>query len=134
MMRVPRLLSLALALSLLCLPACASRGADFTILSTKNVELSRVDLQNMEFSRNIEASDSRFWFLFIPFGAAPDMEEAVDHCLEQGGGDFMTSAVVYESAWSVILFSYSDIRIKGDVGNSITGRPIVGAGTNSSGQ
>ena len=100
--------------------SCSVREGDFTILSTKNVEISRVDLKKIDFQRNIKGSDGRFTLLIIPFGSAPTLEEAVDHCLESGKGDFMTSAVLYHTKWSVILFGWEDWTIKGDVGNSLS--------------
>jgi hypothetical protein len=105
---------------LLLLSGCAIRQGDFTILSTKNVEISRVDLKRIDFTRNVKGSDSRFWFLFIPFGAPPLLEEAADAALEKGGGDFMTSAVVYSTAWHAVLFGWESWTIKGDVGDSLS--------------
>ena len=105
---------------LLLTSACTTRQGTFTILSTKNVEISRVDLKRIDFQRNVEGSDGRFWFLFIPFSVAPKVEEACDRCLEQGNGDFMTSAVLYSTSWSCLLFSYDSWSLKGDVGNSLS--------------
>ena len=47
------------------------------------------------------------------------VKEAVDNALENGEGDFMTSAVVYDHWWSILLVSWRSIEIKGDVGNSL---------------
>lgn len=111
-------LVIALAVSLLA--GCATRQGTFTVLSTKNTEISRVDLKRVHFTRNVSGQDSRFWFLCIPFGSAPLLEEAADECLEKGHGDFMTSAVIYRTAWTVILFSYGAWRVEGDVGDSLS--------------
>jgi len=100
--------------------SCSTRHGDFTILSSKNVEISRVDLKRVDFTRNVEGVDSRFSLLLIPFGAEPIMEEAVDACIEKGGGDFMTSAVIYHTNWSVILFGWEQWKVKGDVGDSLS--------------
>lgn len=99
---------------------CTVRQANFTLLSTKNVEISRVDLKRIQLVRNQEASDGRLWFLFIPLAGEPTLEDATDKCLENGGGDFMTSAVVSTSWWSILLFSYGSWNVKGDVGNSLS--------------
>jgi hypothetical protein len=114
-------LSAGLAAVLLLGPGCATRQGTFTVLSTKNTEISRVDLKRVNFTRNVEGKDSRFWFLFIPFGSAPTIENASDECLERGSGDFMTSAVIYRTAWTVILFSYGSWMVQGDVGDSLSG-------------
>jgi hypothetical protein len=104
----------------LTMAGCANRIGDFTIVSTKNVEISRVDLKRVDFTRGVEGGNGRWWVLFIPLGPAPNMKEAVDRCLERGHGDFMTSAVIYERNWHVILFGHEAIEVKGDVGNSLS--------------
>lgn len=109
-----------LALACLLLAGCTTRHGTFTVLSTKNTEISRVDLKRVTFTRNVTGKDGRFWFLFIPFGSAPLLENAADDCLEKGRGDFMTSAVIYRTAWTVILFSYTSWSLEGDVGDSLS--------------
>ncbi len=99
---------------------CTTRQGTFTVLSTKNTEISRVDLKRVRFTRNLEGSDKRFWILFIPIGSRPRLENAADKCMERGNGDFMTSAVVYNTEWSILLFSYGSWKIKGDVGDSLS--------------
>ena len=119
-MKANRWAALILCAAVLASSGCAVRHGTFTVLSTKNTEISRIDLKRVNFTRNIRGKDSRFWFLFIPFGSAPTLEEACDECLERGHGDFMTSAVVYRTAWTVILFSYGSWTIDGDVGDSLS--------------
>ncbi len=112
-------ISIVLAIAVLGF-GCTIRHADFTVLSNKNVEISRVDLKRIQLVRNQEGRDGRLWFLIFPLGMSPTLEEAVDQCLEDGGGDFMTSAVISRKWWSFILFSYGAWYIKGDVGNSLS--------------
>lgn len=111
------LLALALALAL-CLSGCVSPMGDFTLISSKNVEISRVDLKRIKMKKGIEGSDGRFSFLLIPFGRAPSLEEAVDDALETGGGDFMVSTRIYRTSWSVILFGWESYSVEGNVGSS----------------
>ncbi len=99
---------------------CTLRQANFTVLSTKTVEISRIDLKKVDLVKNRQGKSSRLWFLFIPFGGPPTLEDAVDRCLENGGGDFMTSSVFYTNNWSILLFSYGSWIVKGDVGNSLS--------------
>ncbi len=35
-------------------------------------------------------------------------------------GDFMTSAVIYRTGWSILLFSYGAWTLEGDVGDSLS--------------
>ena len=114
---VSRLAILSLIIGL---AGCTTREGTFTVLSTKNSEISRVDLKRIQFQRNVAGGDSRFWLLFIPFGSAPKIENAVDECLENGKGDFMTSAVLYSTDWSILLFSYGSWTVEGDVGDSLS--------------
>lgn len=98
---------------------CSTIVGRFSILSTKNVELSRVDLKEIGLQRNVEGSDGRVWFLFIPLGFSPTVEAAADRVLEHGRGDFMVSARVEFFFWSFFLFSYESYRVYGDVGDSL---------------
>lgn len=117
-MRTTKLFLLA-CLNVLWLPACKSELGRFTILSTKNVELSRVDLKRISVQRGITASEGRFWFLFIPFGGSPSVLRLSDECLNKGRGDFMVNARVNEFGWTCLLFSWGSLEVTGDVGDSM---------------
>ena len=107
-----------LLLAGLTLAGCAFDEGNFTVLSTKNCEISRIDLKTVNFRRDVEGSDGRAWFLFIPLGALPNFYRAADDCLRQGNGDFMTSARTSYFCWSVLLVSWESERVLGDVGNA----------------
>src|SRR5438105_15582508 len=98
---------------------CATDQGRFPIMSTKNVEVSRVDLKHIPFVRDVQGADGRFWFLFIPFGSSPTLAKAMDDCLKHGNGDFMTSARIESFFWSALLCSYESWRVTGDVGDSL---------------
>lgn len=66
----------------------------------------------------MKGTDGRLWFLFIPFGGEPSIKEAVDRCMDNGNGDFIERARIYQTSWSVLLFSYGNYKVIGDVGNS----------------
>ena len=100
--------------------ACTTHHGNFTILTTKNVEMSRVDIQQIKVTRDVSASKGRFKLLFIPFGSSPTIEDAVNACLKKGEGDFMISTKVNHTKWSVILFGWEQWKIKGDVGDSLS--------------
>lgn len=97
---------------------CTVRQTGFTVLSTKHVELSRIDLKETDTALKQTGRDSRLWILFIPFGGNPTLENAVNQCLENGKGDFIINPIVDSSWWSLILFSYGSWYVTGDVGNS----------------
>ena len=114
---MPRLLPLVCCALLLLTSGCATRLGDFTIISSKNVEISRVDLKTVQYKRNIQGSDGRFWFIFIPFGGAPNIENAVTDACNEGEGDFVTSATIYRISWWFI-FGWESYEVEGDVGLS----------------
>ena len=46
-------------IALLLAPGCSTRVGDFTLISTKNVEISRVDLKKVPFKRNVVGGDGQ---------------------------------------------------------------------------
>lgn len=105
---------------IVCFFGCTVRQTGFTVISTKNVELSRIDLKETNVVRNQSGRDSRLWILFIPLSGNPTLENAVNECLENGKGDFIINPVVRSTGWSFfLLFSFGSWHITGDVGNSL---------------
>jgi|GEM_PF-418598 len=95
---------------------CAHRIGDFSVLSSGAPQYASMDKAMV--TQSVEGKDGRLWFLFIPLGGAPNLEEAVDDCLDKGKGDFIERARLYQNAWSILLFSYGSFSVIGDVGNS----------------
>ncbi len=98
------------------LGGCSFRLADMTVVSTKNVTFDKVDLDKMPQVRGIVGKDSKFMFLFIPFGY-PVLENAIDDALEKGGGDVMIDAVLYSKGWW-FLVGENTLEVKGTVVNT----------------
>lgn len=96
--------------------ACTTRLGDFSLLSTGTPQYAT--MPEAPIVRTVKASDGRLWFLFIPLGSAPNLEEAVDRAMDLGNGDFLERVRLYSTVWSIGLFSYSSYTVKGDVGNS----------------
>jgi len=109
-----RLLTVAVvAGALLMTSGCATRIADLTVTSTKNVEFSH---ERELVGRAVEGVDTQHWFLFIPLGSAPNLEEALDDGLESVDGDFYTSVVIYDAGWWIpFVYGQSKFIVKGDV-------------------
>jgi hypothetical protein len=80
--------------SFLLLTGCATnRFADFTVVSTKNVDLTLLTPEAIEAGVKAEGQDLTFW-------SAPNMETAIDNALEKGNGNVMLDAVVsFRSGW-----------------------------------
>ena len=112
---------MALCAATLTFAGCGGRIAQFTVVSNKNVELSRVDLKKTPPVRDVKGESTQWWILsLIPLGGSPTIEDAMNDCLAKGGGDLMTSAEVSEDHWSALLLGKRTIEVKGDVVNSLS--------------
>ncbi len=106
---------LILVLLFVCVTGCAVRQADLTVMTTRNVKLNGTNLNDISAQR-VEGKDSKFVFLFIPFGL-PHIEDAVDDALDKGNGNLMLDAVIYTKGWW-FLVGQNIITVKGTVVNT----------------
>jgi hypothetical protein len=98
---------------------CSTRVADFTVVSTKNVELSRIDVKKAAVVHNVTGVSREYIITFFPTGT-PSIQKAVDDALHRGGGDVMTSANVDQGGWYIpLIFGVSYVKVTGDVINSV---------------
>lgn len=105
---------LLLLFVLLSLTACTTHIGNFSALATGTYRGENIDSKHLV-KNNAEGKSCRTWFLFIPFGAAPKVDQAVSEALSQMNGDIMTNARLYETWWSVFLFSGGCYKMEGDV-------------------
>ncbi len=89
---------------------CTQRVGDFTVISTKNVELG-AKYKKLDRFKGV---DSRPDILFIPLGI-PDLKQAVDNCIEAGNGELLTNAVVEAGYWTAIVYGERKYTVTGDV-------------------
>lgn len=116
-MSVDRMLvGLALCASVLFLQACTTRLGDFTVLSTKNVDVSGLkpgDRMEGEHCVNM-------LFGMIPLGQI-NWKEAMDDALEKGKGDVMVDIVLTQKAWAIpYIWGQECIIIEGTVSQTST--------------
>lgn len=78
---------------------CTTRLGDFTVLSTKNVNLANFNTQAAENACPVVGEDSKI-IIIIP-GAPPNLEEAVDDALESSNSYALTNAAIYYKFWWV---------------------------------
>ena len=107
--------TLAVIAILTTLSACTSRVADLTLVSTKNLGSSSLNLSSKSGKRE-RAEDCKFSLLGIPFGI-PSLETAVDKALEAGNGTIMVDEVTEEKTTWVILGNINCIVVEGTVVN-----------------
>ncbi|MDY4842150.1 MAG: hypothetical protein SO314_07295 [Alphaproteobacteria bacterium] len=98
------------------LSSCTTHITDLSMISNKNINLNRVNIDTLSQKKNVEGEDSKFVFLFIPFGQ-PTLKGALNDALEKGQGDLMVDASVYVTSWW-FLIGETGIKIKGDVVNT----------------
>ena len=98
-----------LAASLM-LSGCAQRVADFTLASTKNVNLNNGDFVKGE---RVEGIDRQCVFL-VPLGI-PNVKEATDNAIETDPCAVALSNLTAESETFAFIFGYIQYRIEGDL-------------------
>lgn len=92
--------------------SCIYRLGDLTIMSTKNIELSKIGMYEKCSERSI-GEDKVYLIFFIPIGM-PSIEEACDRAIESAGGTFLTDAVVTYEYFS-FFFGWMKYEVEGEV-------------------
>lgn len=88
-----RILIISLCSMLFLIGCTTTRLADLTIVSTKNIDFSKITPEKIKSGVKAEGRD-------VTWGVS-NMETAIDKALEAGNGDLMIDAVVYMySGWN----------------------------------
>jgi len=103
----------ALAVAALAAAGCSTRLIDFTVISTKNVDLSR----GASFERakeRVEGIDKVHIIVFIPTGT-PNMKEAIDRAIESvPGAVALLDGVVTQTFWWIpYIYGQSMFLVEG---------------------
>jgi len=94
---------------------CTTRLTDFTVLSTKNVDLSKMSSFTRGLSR-VQGEDLIFWIIFIPTGN-PNFKEAVDRAIQTvPGAVALVDGVAFQKSWWFIF---------GQTGFMVEGTPLI---------
>lgn len=97
-----RIKAFVVLISMFSLLGCTTRLVDFTIISTKNLDLSRAGSFERGKSR-IEGRDEALIIIFIPTGI-PSIKEAIDRAIESvPGGVALVDGVVSVQSWWLIF-------------------------------
>jgi hypothetical protein len=105
-----------LVLAAVLVSGCSSHLTDLSMISNKNIELNSIDIDKAPQHKLVEGEDTKFVFLFIPFGI-PKLQEALNDALAKGDGDLMVDASVYSEGWWFIV-GQQTLKIKGTVVNT----------------
>jgi hypothetical protein len=104
--------SLLLAISaFFLLGGCTQRVLDFTIVSSKQMELRVKDTGK---GNRVEGKDGVYWLITIPLGT-PNLKEAVDRAIESAGPgyDALIDGVIYAQNYWYIITGYSGYKVVG---------------------
>ena len=94
---------------------CYTRLADFTVVSTKSVELEDRTFEDLDRAMGVTGLSMKQIFIIFPTGKA-DIEEAIDDALYKAGGDLMVDAVVYWKYWYIpLIYGQFGFKVEGDV-------------------
>ena len=102
-----------LILMMIFLSGCSTHLTDLSMISNKNINLEKIDIDRAPQRKLVEGEDSKFIFLFFPFGT-PKIKEAVNDALQKGNGDLIVDASLYAKSWW-FLVGQTSIQIKGTV-------------------
>lgn len=112
-MDISRNQSVIVSLFFVCLlvvaEGCTTRLGDFTVLSTRNVDVS-----GLKPGDRFSGEDCINHVLLIPLGSL-NYKNAMDRALEKGKGDVMVDIVLTSSAWSILLFGQTCVVVEGNV-------------------
>jgi hypothetical protein len=111
----PAITSMGVLVSVILIAAmsgCTTRFVDYTMLSTKNMDLSKAGTYTRAGNR-VRGQDSQYWILFIPTAGNPNVKEATDRAIESvPGAVALVDGVVYSRGWW-FLFGESSFIVEG---------------------
>ena len=109
---VNRMLVVILCAGLFLLQGCVTRLGDFTVLSTKNVNVA-----GLKPGDRFSGEDCITTIVGINIGEV-NWKNAMDQGLERGKGDVMVDVVLTQTGWSIGLVSQNCVVIEGTVSQS----------------
>ena len=119
---------IAIAGGLLLATSCKTRLVDFTIISTKNIDLSKAASFKRTNNR-IEGESKAHVIVFIPTGV-PNIKTAIDKAIEATKGAVaLTDGVVYSKFFYAVLYGYTAYVVEGNalidpaLASAETGKP-----------
>jgi hypothetical protein len=93
------------------LVGCTERIGDFTLASTKNVDIGG---KYKKLEGRFTGEDVKGMLLTIPLGQ-PSFKKAVDNCIEAGKGDLITDVVLDHTFCTAIVWGQQGFTVTGDV-------------------
>lgn len=106
---------LALGAGLLFSIGCTQHLGNFTFLSTKNLDLSNLDMEASANAPIVEGQDNKPIIFIFPTGT-PSLKEAVDRAIESGRGKALSDARITHTFWYVpYIVGNEEFKVRGKV-------------------
>ncbi len=99
----------------LCISGCSRRMIDFTVISSKNMQLQ---IPTEAMGERVEGRDEVYW-LFIGFGyiplGTPEIKEAVDRAIQKAGPgyDALIDGVLYQTTEFYLITMKTGYKVVG---------------------
>ncbi len=105
------ILGLLVVFLMLIFSGCTRRLVDFTVISSKNVNMKVKDTGK---GNRVVGKDQVYWFITIPLGS-PNLKEAIDRAIESAGPNFdaLVDGVVYSYSYWYILSGVTGFKVEG---------------------
>ncbi|MFA5140065.1 MAG: hypothetical protein WC728_12610 [Elusimicrobiota bacterium] len=95
------------------LTGCQTRLTDFTVLSTKNVDISKLGTYKRG-GKRVEGADLQTIILFFPTSGPPNMKEAIDRAIESVPGCMaLVDGVLYNKMVYFVLGGQGGYVVEG---------------------
>ena len=94
---------------------CQERIGDFTLISTKNMDLSNLNFEAAG-GNPISEGVNTVPIIGAYENGVPSLEEAIDRAIESGRGTALIDASIYMSSWWIpYIYGERTIRVRGKV-------------------
>ena len=109
-MKTTKILMLAMISCMLF--SCTQRLVDFTIISTKNIDLTKASTFQRGKTR-VQGKDVAHMIIYVPIGT-PNMKQAIDKALQSTSGAIaLVDGVVFYKSWWAILYGQNIYIVEG---------------------
>lgn len=108
-----KVLSLILTAGLM--SSCSLRLGDFTMLSTRNIDINAENGHRVDKAKRVKGVDRSHIIVIVPTGQ-PNMKEATDRAIDAGGYncEAISDATIRSSWWYVpYIYGQSQIQVEG---------------------
>ena len=100
-------------MALVMMTGCVNRVGDFTIASTKNIDIKKT-LHTVDTRHRVTGIDKKHYFLFIPLGI-PNLKEAMDNAEEKAPACVgLSDVTVKYGEWWILIYGQQWFEIEGN--------------------